>query len=339
MIEKKNILIIGGAGFIGSHLCEHFINEGYNVVVIDNMITGSESNLPKQAILVKEDITQTNIHGLFTNPIKFEEIWNCACPASPVAYRKHPFETLDTCYIGTKNALNFARNIGAKYIHLSTSEVYGDSSEMSESNKGSVNCFGPRACYDEGKRVAETLCYEYIVKYDMDIRIFRLFNTFGPRMAWNDGRVIPNFIMAAFLGYNIPIYQNSLKTRTFNYVSDTINMMVLASRAKYRHPINISTTENHFTLYELAERIVNIIGSHSIISEIDCEVGDDPTNRYPNTELLQTLIGKYTPVSFDEALTKTIDYFGEMLKTGPKISELLDKNPDLFRTYQTPHFT
>lgn len=338
MIEKKNILILGGAGFIGSHLCDYFLGQNYNVFVIDNMITGSKENLSPKVILIKEDISHKDIHQCFSQPMIFEEVWNCACPASPVAYRKHPMETLDTCYIGTRNALEFARNNGAKYIHLSTSEVYGNSTEMSEFSNGSVNCFGPRACYDEGKRVAETLCYEYIVKYDMDIRIFRLFNTFGPRMAWNDGRVMPNFIMAALLGKDIPIYQDALKTRTFNYVQDTVGMMVLASKQPYRKPLNISTTDNHLTLCELASEIKNLTGSESEIHVLDIEVGDDPVNRYPNTTQLCKVIGEFIPVDFSEALEKTIEYFSDVIKTRPELVEELESNPELFKTYKTPHF-
>lgn len=337
-VKKKNILILGGAGFIGSHLYDYFMNEECNVVVIDNMITGSEDNLPKNATIIKEDISKRSMHSFFSQPMIFDEVWNCACPASPVAYRNHPIETLDTCYLGTKNALEFARNNNAKYVHLSTSEVYGDSAKMSEYDKGSVNCFGPRACYDEGKRVAETLCYEYIVKYDMDIRVFRLFNTFGPRMAWNDGRVVPNFIMAALFGKDIPIYQDAFKTRTFNYVNDTVMMMIKASKESYRHPLNISTTANYMTLHELAIIIRKLASSHSKIVKLDNEVGDDPTNRYPMITQLESVIGKYYAEPFEDSMKKTIEYFKYIIATHEDIKDVIESSPKLFTTYVTPHF-
>lgn len=340
MKMKKNIIIAGGAGFIGYHLVERLKSMGHNVIIIDNLCTGSASNIPKSITNIIADINKpsTFINSRWSE-LEYDEIWNCACPASPVAYRNMPLQTLDTCYLGTKNLLEFARIKKAKYIHLSTSEVYGCTpNEMVETNWGYVNCFGPRACYDEGKRISETLIYEYEAAGLVDARIFRLFNTFGPRMKFNDGRVIPNFIVSALTDKPLRIYGSPCKTRTFNYVDNVIDVMLAAAQTEYNKPINIGTDKMvECELETLARVILELIPESNSLITYEKNPTDDPSHRVPNIKLLLNLIDKpEKSKDFIEGLKETIEYFREFIAENPSAVDCL--SDDSFSTYKTPSF-
>lgn len=339
---SKTILVAGGAGFIGSHLVKKFISQGHDVYVIDDLSTGRHQNLAEVPVkLMICDISDTQNLIEHIDNISFDEIWNCACPASPVAYRKMPMHTLDTCYIGTKNLLDLAFANDAKYIHLSTSEVYGSTdSDMVETNWGYVNSYGPRACYDEGKRVAEALIYEYQAAGKVDCRIFRLFNTYGPSMQFNDGRVIPNFIMSALTNKPLRIYGSSKKTRTFCYVEDVIETLILAASKDYNKPLNIGTENMKYaSLHLLADNILSLCpySKSEIIVDTNNSPKDDPMYRKPVISKLREVCGEL-PAShiFIEGLEKTIEYFRELLKETPELAYCLDE--ESFLSYKEPKF-
>lgn len=339
----KHILVAGGAGFIGSHLVKKFVSQGDYVYIVDNLCTGRIDNI--------EDVDYT---GLFDYDISmpyhlhskiggivFDEIWNCACPASPVAYRKMPMLTLDTCYKGTKQLLEMAYVCNAKYIHLSTSEIYGSTdADMVESNWGYVNSYGPRACYDEGKRVAEALIYEYQAAGEVDARIFRLFNTYGPGMQFNDGRVIPNFIMAALTDRPLRIYGSNKKTRTFCYVEDVVETLILAASKDYNKPLNIGTEHMKYaSLHLLAENILSLCpnSKSKIVVDSNNNPKDDPMYRRPNINKLREVCGKLPDShTFMEGLEKTIEYFRDLIAKNPEICNSL--NDESFLSYKEPKF-
>lgn len=306
--KMKKILVTGGAGFIGSHLCEALLNQGYDVVCLDNFFTGSKENI----LHLRDNPHFEIIRHDIVNPIILEvnEIYNLACPASPVHYQFNPVKTVKTNVMGTLNMLGLAKNIKARILQASTSEVYGDPAvhPQKETYWGNVNCIGPRGCYDEGKRVAETLMMDYHRQHGVDIRIVRIFNTYGPRMAINDGRVVSNFIVQALRGEALTVYGEGQQTRSFCFISDMVRgLMAMMEQGEMSGPINLGNP-NEFTILALAEKVKAMTGSTSAII-FNPLPQDDPIQRKPDIE--QAKIGlNWTPtVELDEGLEKTIDYF------------------------------
>ncbi len=308
----RTILVTGGAGFLGSHLCKSLLERnGNKVICLDNFFTGQIDNLralegnPNFKI-VSHDITEPLI-GKISEHV--DEIYNLACPASPIHYQFDPIETIKANTIGVVNVLEFARVNGAKILQASTSEIYGDPEvhPQVESYRGNVNTLGPRACYDEGKRVAETLFMDYHRKYNLDIRIVRIFNTYGPNMARNDGRVVSNFIIQALKNKPITIYGDGNQTRSFCYVSDLIEGLYSTMTSDEIMPINLGNPEE-FTIKELAEKVVEMTGSSSEIVYRDLPV-DDPRQRKPNIERANSVLNWSPKIKLAEGLKKTISYF------------------------------
>jgi UDP-glucuronate decarboxylase len=309
----KRILVTGGAGFLGSFLCERLLAAGNDVISLDNYFCGSKKNIEhlmsnSRFEAMRHDVTQP-IH------IEVDEIYNFACPASPVHYQHNPVHTTKTCVMGAINMLELARNINAKIIQASTSEIYGDPlvHPQSEEYFGNVNTMGARSCYDEGKRVAETLFYDYHKQYGTDIRIIRIFNTYGPRMSVNDGRVISNFIVQALQGEDITVYGKGDQTRSFCYVDDLvdgiINFMNLSGGEI--GPINLGNP-GEFTILELAQKILQMTNSKSKIIFKDLPQ-NDPMQRKPVIEKAQNLINFSPKVDLEKGLEKTIQYFKKIL--------------------------
>lgn len=307
----KSILVTGGAGFIGSNLCDRLIERGDYVICLDNFFTGNYRNIEhlldhKRFELIRHDIV---------DPIKLEvdQVYNMACPASPVHYQYNPVKTLKTSVLGTHNMLGLAKRVNARILQASTSEVYGDPEvhPQPESYRGSVNPIGIRACYDEGKRAAETLCYDYHREFDVDIRVIRIFNTYGPRMAADDGRVVSNFIVQALRGEPITIYGDGSQTRSFCYVDDLIDGFVTFMDKefddKFTGPLNLGN-DGEFTVKELAETVLKLTGSSSKIDYKPLP-SDDPTRRRPDLTLARERIGFDPSVKLEDGLKKTIDYF------------------------------
>ncbi len=310
----KRILVTGGAGFLGSFLCERLLAAGNDVISLDNYFCGSKKNIEhlmsnSRFEAMRHDVTQ-QIH------IEVDEIYNFACPASPVHYQHNPVHTTKTCVMGAINMLELARNINAKIIQASTSEIYGDPlvHPQSEEYFGNVNTMGARSCYDEGKRVAETLFYDYHKQYGTDIRIIRIFNTYGPRMSVNDGRVISNFIVQALQGEDITVYGKGDQTRSFCYVDDLvdgiINFMNLSGGEI--GPINLGNP-GEFTILELAQKILQMTNSKSKIIFKDLPQ-NDPMQRKPVIEKAQNLINFSPKVDLEKGLEKTIQYFKKILE-------------------------
>ena len=308
----RTILVTGGAGFIGSHLCRHLLeNNSYKVICLDNFFTGQIENLrdlesnPNFKV-VSHDITDPLI-GKISEHV--DEIYNLACPASPIHYQFDPIETIKANTIGVVNVLEFARVNGAKILQASTSEIYGDPEvhPQVESYTGNVNTLGPRACYDEGKRVAETLFMDYHRKYGLNIRIVRLFNTYGPNMARNDGRVVSNFIIQALKNGPITIYGDGNQTRSFCYVSELIEGLYKTMNSSEIMPINLGNPDE-FTIKELAEKVIEITGSSSEIVYHDLPV-DDPKQRQPDIGRAKSVLNWAPKIKLDEGLKKTISYF------------------------------
>lgn len=308
----RTILVTGGAGFLGSHLCKSLLERnGNKVICLDNFFTGQIDNLralesnPNFKI-VSHDITDPLI-GKISEHV--DEIYNLACPASPIHYQFDPIETIKANTIGVVNVLEFARVNGAKILQASTSEIYGDPEvhPQVESYRGNVNTLGPRACYDEGKRVAETLFMDYHRKYNLDIRIVRIFNTYGPNMARNDGRVVSNFIIQALKNEPITIYGDGNQTRSFCYVSDLVEGLYGTMNCEDIMPINLGNPDE-FTIKELAEKVVKMTGSTSEIVYHDLPV-DDPRQRKPNIDRASSVLNWSPKIKLDEGLKKTISYF------------------------------
>jgi UDP-glucuronate decarboxylase len=308
----RTILVTGGAGFLGSHLCKYLLERnGNKVICLDNFFTGQIDNLralegnPNFKI-VSHDITEPLI-GKISEHV--DEIYNLACPASPIHYQFDPIETIKANTIGVVNVLEFARVNGAKILQASTSEIYGDPEvhPQVESYRGNVNTLGPRACYDEGKRVAETLFMDYHRKYNLDIRLVRIFNTYGPNMARNDGRVVSNFIIQALNNKPITIYGDGNQTRSFCYVSDLVEGLYSTMTSDEIMPINLGNPDE-FTIKELAEKVVEMTGSSSEIVYRDLPV-DDPRQRKPNIERANSVLNWSPKIKLAEGLKKTISYF------------------------------
>lgn len=302
------ILVTGGAGFIGSHLCERLLNEGNEVICLDNFFTGSKDNIihlmdNKRFELIRHDIIEPLL-------LEVDKVYNLASPASPIHYQYNPVKTTKTNVMGTINMLGLAKRVRARILQASTSEVYGDPTvhPQKEDYWGNVNPIGPRSCYDEGKRVAETLMMDYYRQNNLDIRIVRIFNTYGPRMALNDGRVVSNFIVQALRGEDITVYGEGSQTRSFCYVSDLVDGLIrMMGRDDFIGPVNIGNPHEH-TILEFAEKIIAMTGSKSRISFKPLPQ-DDPRQRQPDITLAREKLGWEPKVSIDEGLRLTIDYF------------------------------
>jgi UDP-glucuronate decarboxylase len=313
MNKRLNILVTGGAGFIGSHLCNYLLEKGNYVTCLDNFFTGNLnniSNLKKNPCfkVVSHDIT-------FPIPLKekFDQIYNLACPASPIHYQYNPIETIKTNTLGVINILEFARINNARVLQASTSEIYGDPLEhpQKETYRGNVNTLGPRACYDEGKRVAETLFMDYYRKYGLPIRLVRIFNTYGPNMNKNDGRVVSNFIVQALNKEPITVYGSGKQTRSFCYVSDLVEGLEKMMNSEFVGPVNLGNPEE-FTILELAEKVLEITNSDSKII-FESLPQDDPTKRRPDISLAKKYLNWSPKINLEEGLKKTIPYFKKIL--------------------------
>ncbi|MDF7800767.1 SDR family oxidoreductase [Pontiellaceae bacterium B1224] len=315
-IIKKRVLVTGGAGFLGSYLCERLLNEGCDVICMDNFFTGRKANISHLMgnpyfELMRHDVT-------FPFYVEVDEIYNLACPASPVHYQFDPVQTTKTSVHGAINVLGLAKRIKAKVFQASTSEVYGDPSvhPQPESYWGNVNPIGIRSCYDEGKRCAETLFFDYWRQHQTRIKVVRIFNTYGPRMHPHDGRVVSNFIMQALRGEDITIYGDGKQTRSFCYVSDLIEgwIRLMASGDDITGPINIGNP-GEFTMIELAENVIELTNSSSKLVYEDLPA-DDPKQRKPDITLAKEKLGWEPKVQLREGLAKTIEYFDNLLKQG-----------------------
>ncbi len=306
------ILITGGAGFLGSHLCERLLNEGNEVICLDNYFTGRKRNI---AHLLSNPYFELVRHDV-TEPFRFEvdRIYNLACPASPPHYQHNPIKTIKTSVLGAIHTLGLAKRTGARAFQASTSEVYGDPEihPQPESYKGSVNPIGIRACYDEGKRCAETLFFDYHRQNGVDIRVVRIFNTYGPRMLPDDGRVVSNFIVQALKGEDLTIYGDGTQTRSFCYADDLIEGFIrLMEKEGITGPVNIGNP-GEFTMLELAELILKKVGGKSKLTFHPLP-GDDPKQRRPDITLAQKELGWEPKVSLEDGLDPTIDYFRMLL--------------------------
>ena len=306
---KKRILVTGGAGFLGSHLSERLLKEGNEVICLDNFFTGSRNNIhhlldDKNFELVRHDIT-------FPTYLEVDEIYNLACPASPVHYQFDPVQTTKTSVIGAINMLGLAKRLKIKILQASTSEVYGDPEvhPQPESYKGNVNTIGPRACYDEGKRCAETLFFDYHRQHELKIKVMRIFNTYGPRMHPNDGRVVSNFIVQALKGEDITIYGEGTQTRSFCYVDDLIDGMyrLMNSRDGFTGPVNIGNP-TEFTMIELANLVIELTNSKSKLSYRPLPQ-DDPLQRKPTIALAKKELDWEPKIQLLDGLKSTIKYF------------------------------
>lgn len=308
----KSILVTGGAGFLGSHLCKKLLEQGNKVTCLDNLYTGSISNIlslekNKNFNFIEDDIIKDNLK--FNK--NFDEIYNLACPASPIHYQKDPVYTLKTCIIGSLNILNLAKNTGAKVFQASTSEVYGSPNIaiQSESYWGNVNPIGIRSCYDEGKRAAETAFFDFSREYGLNIKVARIFNTYGPNMSIVDGRVVSNFINQALNNDYITVYGDGLQTRSFCYVDDLIDgfIRLMDSNDSVSGPVNLGNPDE-FTMLELAEKILRLTDSNSNIS-FKALPEDDPIQRKPDINKAKELLGWEPSYSLEHGLRITIDYF------------------------------
>lgn len=311
----KRILVTGGAGFVGSHLCERLLAQGNEVVCLDNYFTGDKRNIAplmdnKYFELVRHDVTMPFY-------AEVDEVYNLACPASPIHYQHNAIKTVKTSVMGAINMLGLAKRVGAKILQASTSEVYGDPEmhPQPESYWGHVNPIGIRSCYDEGKRCAETLFINYHQQNKVKIKIIRIFNTYGPRMHPHDGRVVSNFVIQALKNQEITVYGDGSQTRSFQYVDDLVEGMLrmMNSRDDFLGPVNIGNP-NEFTILELAQKVIELTGSKSKIAYLPMPQ-DDPTQRQPNIDLAKKELGGWEPtIQLEEGLTKTIEYFDDLLK-------------------------
>ncbi len=310
--QRKRILITGGAGFLGSHLCEALLNLGHDVLCLDNLQTSSKNNIRH---LLGNQYFEFILHDII-QPIRLEvdEIYNFACPASPIHYQTNPIATIKSNVLGAINVLGIAKRNNATVFQASTSEVYGDPLEhpQKESYWGNVNPIGPRSCYDEGKRVAETLFFDYHRAHGVDIRVVRIFNTYGPRMSLNDGRVVSNFIIQALTGQGITIFGEGNQTRSFCYVDDLINgCLSMMNQEKEIGPINLGNP-NEITIKELAQQIISLTNSKSKIVYKPLPQ-DDPTQRNPDITLALETLNFSPQTAISEGLEKTINYFRHLI--------------------------
>ena len=311
--ERKQVLVTGGAGFLGSHLCERLLNCGNDVLCVDNFFTGTKDNI---AHLIQNPYFELLRHDItFPLYVEVDEIYNLACPASPIHYQFDPVQTTKTIVHGSINMLGLAKRVKAKILLASTSEVYGDPRvhPQLESYWGNVNPIGPRSCYDEGKRCAETLFFDYYRQNKLKIKVARIFNTYGTRMHPNDGRVVSNFIIQALRGEDITVYGDGRQTRSFCYVDDLVDglMKLMDSPDDFTGPVNLGNPAE-LTILELAQEIIEIIRSKSKIVHLPLPQ-DDPRQRQPNVELAKKELGWEPKTELNDGLKATIDYFRERL--------------------------
>jgi len=306
---KKKVLVTGGAGFLGSHLCERLLNDGHEVLCMDNYFTGGKQNIAHLLSnpyfeLIRHDVTMPYF-------VEVDEIYNLACPASPIHYQYNPIKTIKTSVMGAINMLGLAKRIRAKILQASTSEVYGDPDvhPQTEEYWGHVNPIGPRSCYDEGKRCAESLFVNYHSQNNVRIKIIRIFNTYGPRMHPNDGRVVSNFIVQALKNEDVTIYGDGTQTRSFCYVDDMVNGMIamMNTGEEITGPINIGNP-GEFTMLQLAEQVIRLTGSKSKIRHEPLPA-DDPMQRQPDISKAKEILHWEPKVNLEEGLIKTIEYF------------------------------
>jgi len=313
---RKRILVSGGAGFLGSHLIDRLLDLGHEVLCVDNMYTGTKRNIDHLNSHPRFEFHRHDI--CFPLFVEVDEIYNLACPASPIHYQHDPVQTTKTSVHGSINMLGLAKRLKIKIFQASTSEVYGDPSihPQTESYWGNVNPIGPRSCYDEGKRCAETLFFDYWRQHGLQIKVARIFNTYGPRMHPNDGRVVSNFIVQALNGEPITIYGDGSQTRSFCYVDDLVDGFVLLmdTDASVTGPINLGNP-NEFSMLELAKQIVELTGSRSKITHLRLPV-DDPKQRKPDISQAEATLGWKPEVQLREGLAKTVEYFDELLSEG-----------------------
>ncbi|HEY3636629.1 MAG TPA: UDP-glucuronic acid decarboxylase family protein [Rhizomicrobium sp.] len=313
---EKRVLVTGGAGFLGSHLCERLVEQGAHVICVDNFFTGAHQNVQHLVghphfEMIRHDIT-------FPLYVEVDEIYNLACPASPIHYQRDPVQTTKTSVIGAINMLGLAKRVKARIFQASTSEVYGDPEvhPQTESYWGNVNPIGPRSCYDEGKRCAETLFFDYRRQHDMPVKVCRIFNTYGPRMHPNDGRVVSSFIVQALTGQDITVFGEGTQTRSFCYVDDLIAgfLKLMATPADVIGPINLGNP-HEFTIIDLAKKVIAMTGSLSKIVHRDLP-HDDPKQRQPDISTATELLGWAPTVPLEDGLERTIAYFDRLLSDG-----------------------
>ena len=310
---NKRVLVTGGSGFLGSHLCERLLDEGNEVICVDNFFTGRKENIVHLFNNPYFEVLRHNvILPLF---VEVDEIYNLACPASPIFYQRDPVETTKTSIMGAINMLGLAKRLNIKVLQASTSEVYGDAliHPQTESYWGNVNPVGIRACYDEGKRCAETLFFDYHRQNKVKIKVVRIFNTYGPRMSPHDGRVVSNFIVQALQGKDISIYGDGNQTRSFCYVTETIDAIIRAMQTAddFTGPVNIGNP-SEYKVRELAEKILKLTGSKSKISYLPLPQ-DDPIQRQPDISLAKEALGWAPKIGWDDGLNKTIAYFKNII--------------------------
>ncbi len=314
MISRKRVLVTGGAGFIGSHLCEKLLAQGHQVLCVDNYFTGTRDNIAHllshpQFEAMRHDIT-------FPLYVEVDEIYNLACPASPVHYQFDPVQTTKTSISGALNMLGLAKRLKAKVLQASTSEVYGDPEvhPQTEDYRGSVNPLGPRACYDEGKRCAETLFFDYKRQHGVRIKVARIFNTYGPRMHPNDGRVVSNFVVQSLQGLPVTIYGEGTQTRSFCFVDDLVDglMRLMDTPDEVTGPVNLGNP-HEITVRELAERVIALCGDGARLEKRPLPQ-DDPTRRCPDISLAKRLLGWEPKVPLEDGLRRTVAYFDERLR-------------------------
>lgn len=320
-MRKKSVLVTGGGGFIGSHLCERLLGEGWDVICLDNFFTGAKRNILHLTSNPSFEVIRHDI----TLPLSLEvdAVFNLACPASPVHYQHDPVQTMRTSVIGAMNVLELARRLQIPVLQASTSEVYGDPlvHPQKEDYWGNVNPNGVRSCYDEGKRCAETLFFDYRRQYGLDVKVVRIFNTYGPRMRPDDGRVVSNFIVQALSGKDITVYGDGSQTRSFCYITDLVEGLVrmMASGPEVNGPVNLGNP-GEFTILHLAESVIRLTGSKSGIVHKTLP-SDDPTRRRPDISRAEKLLGWKPAVPLAEGLKKTIEYFKQELDSETGRSE------------------
>lgn len=311
-MNNKRILVLGGAGFLGSHLCRKLLEQGNEVICLDNLFTGRKVNIHPFASNPNFEFIRHDVVDPFK--VEVDQIYNLACPASPVHYQHNPIKTVKTSVMGSINALGLARRINARIFQASTSEVYGDPSisPQEESYRGNVNPIGLRACYDEGKRCAETLFFDYHRQNGADIRVVRIFNTYGPQMLPDDGRVVSNFIVQALKGEDITVFGDGQQTRSFCYVDDLIEGFVrMMNQDVEIGPVNLGNPVE-FTILELAEKVISLTGSASKI-RYEPLPADDPLQRKPDIYLAKKVLNWEPEIHLEEGLGRTIEYFRELL--------------------------
>ena len=312
----KQVLVTGGAGFLGSHLCEVLVEEGEDVLCLDNFYTGSRANI--QHLLGKPNFELLRHDVTFPLYIEVDEVYNLACPASPIHYQHDPVQTTKTSVHGAINMLGLAKRTGAKILQASTSEVYGDPEEhpQPEHYWGHVNPIGPRSCYDEGKRCAETLFFDYHRQHNLPIKVARIFNTYGPRMHPDDGRVVSNFIVQALKGESLTIYGDGSQTRSFCYVDDLVAGLIRLMRTEddCTGPVNLGNPDE-FQIKQLAERVLALVGSRSKIIYKELPQ-DDPRQRRPDITLAKAQLNWQPSIALDEGLRRTVEYFRALLAQG-----------------------